>query len=58
MPLTLFVQGHLKKLAGLETQIDDIDGLEHLLSMEYGLCELRLMGTSFNRELLTSGEFK
>ena len=39
MPLTLFVQGHLKTLTGLETQLDGLDGPEHLLSMEYGLCE-------------------
>jgi len=32
MPLSLFP---VKMLAGLETQLDDLDGLGQLLSMEY-----------------------
>ena len=33
-PLSLFLQDHLKMLAGLETQLDDLDGLGQLLSKE------------------------
>ena len=52
MLLALFLQDHVKTLAGLETQIDDLDGPEQ--SMEY----VKTDGMSFNTGLLTSGESK
>jgi len=39
MLLALFLQDRVKTLAGLETQMDDLDGPEQMLSMEYGVCE-------------------